>query len=117
MQTTGPYDPNGYQAIVNALRGPQGVQMAGDVVPLPFTEMGGDWTKAGPAAPNPIAMHEKIANAPLAARSGLSFMPPKMWGDYMARLQARPTAMPPPLPPTLGGPWPPGSGGNLPPKM
>ena len=109
------HDPNSVEAIIKALRGPQGPQFAGDIVPLDFSAHGGSWSRAGPAASGPAEMLRMLQN-PAVDRSNLGVLPPEVWRGYMARQPAPPVYLPPP-PSPIGPPGSGGAGGNLWPKL
>lgn len=115
MQTPASFNPMSAEAIVNALRGPQGIQLAGDLAYADFTgHHGGDYTKAGPAASGSMEMIKRL-KSPDVNLSGVRLMPDSVWQAFQYR-----HANPPPVQlPPLGGPNMPrgGGGGFLPPKL
>ena len=112
MQTPGLYDPQSVEAIVNALRGQQGVQLAGDVVPFAGMIRGGDYQKTGPAASGSIEQLYNLKSVDPAARANVKLMPTDVWKSF----QARQGIQPPVAVPSWSGLPGPRGGGNLPPK-
>jgi hypothetical protein len=121
MQTPYGLPAGNVDAVINALRGPQGMQLAGDVTQLPVIPR----DTAGPSAPTFESQKQLLSPYLDAMKSDTNLR--AMPRDTILKWLASPSSQgrvynpPPPvnLPGMLGGPNMPrgGGGGFLPPKL
>lgn len=121
MQTPYALDQGNVEGLINALRGPQPVQLAGDVVQLPVIPT----ENAGPSA-NTLEEQRNLARPHFKGGSNITGVPKETILRWLTSPSSQGKVYTPPMamplrvsPPLLGGPdMPPGGGGGfLPPRL